>query len=361
MTEDVYVRLAEILDKIPNGYTPVEDGTHLRILEWIFTPEEAELATKLRLMGETVEELAVRLERSAEELELLLETMVHKGQIMGLNTSTGRRFALMPFAVGIYEEQLDRMDAEFAQLLEDYFRKAEGIAGFSTEPAIFQVVPVNRAVSTELEIHTYQNAEEMIENSKSWGVRECICKKQKGLLGNECEYPSTVCIILSPRKEHAFDDSDLTKPISKDEAMQILRNAEESGLVHCSMNIQEGHHYICNCCTCCCAVLRGLTQLDQPHAFVKSDYVLEVDTDLCVACEACVERCQFDALSVPEDVCVVDLNRCVGCGVCTIVCPEGALSLISKESGEKAKRPGKFMDWMTEKAMARGVDPSDLL
>jgi ferredoxin len=361
MTESVYEELAEILDRIPNGYAPVEDGTHLRILEWIFTPEEAELATKLRLWGETVEELADRLDRSPDELSALLETMVHKGQIRGLNTRSGRRFALMPFAVGIYEEQLDRMDAELAQLLEDYFRSAGGIVGFSTPPAIFQVVPVNRAVSTELEIHTYQNAEDMINNSVSWGIRECICKKQQGLIGNECEYPTTVCISLDPRKEKAFDNDELTKPISKDEAMQILRNAEESGLVHCSMNIKEGHHYICNCCTCCCGILRGLTQLDQPHAFVKSDYNLQVDADLCVACEACVETCQFDALSVPEDVCVVDLNRCIGCGVCTLVCPEGALSLISKESGEKVERPEKFMDWMTEKATARGIDPSELM
>ena len=361
MTEDVYVQLAELLNRIPNGFAPVEDGTHLRILEWIFTPEEAELATKLRLWGETVNELATRLEMSAGELGPFLETMVQKGQIRALNTSTGRRFCLMPYAVGIYEEQLDRMDAELAQLFEDYFQKARGAGSFDTEPAIFQVVPVNHAISTELEIHAYQNAEAMINNSKSWGVRECICKKQQELIGNECKYPTTVCINLDPRKENAFENDELTKPISKDEAIQILRDAEESGLVHCTMNIQEGHSYICNCCTCCCGVLRGLTLLDQPHAFVKSDYRLEVDADLCVACESCVERCQFDALSVPDDVCVVDLNRCVGCGVCTLVCPEGALSLVSKESGEKAERPKRFMDWMTQKAMARGVDPSDLM
>ncbi len=361
MTEDVYVRLAEILNRIPNGFPPVEDGTHLRILEWIFTPEEAELATKLRLWGETVDELAGRLEMPAEELGSFLEHMVKKGQIRALNTSTGRRFCLMPYIVGIYEGQVDRMDSELAQLFEDYFLKARGAGLLDTEPAIFQVVPVNRAVSTELEIHTYQNAEAMINNSKSWGIRECICKKKQSLIGNECDYPTTVCINLDPRKENAFDTDEFTQTITKDEALQILRNAEESGLVHCSMNIQEGHFYICNCCTCCCGVLRGLTVLDQPHAFVKSDYNLQVDADLCAACETCVERCQFNALSVPEDVCVVDLNRCVGCGVCTLVCPEGALSLVSKDSGEKAERPEKFMDWMTKKALARGVDPSDLM
>ncbi|MCK5266232.1 MAG: hypothetical protein KAR03_11550, partial [Candidatus Thorarchaeota archaeon] len=76
-----YEQLAAVLDKIPNGFPAVEDGTHLRILEWIYTPEEAELTCKLKLRGETSEEIATRINRPEEEIETLLDIMNSKGQI----------------------------------------------------------------------------------------------------------------------------------------------------------------------------------------------------------------------------------------------------------------------------------------
>lgn len=357
-----YEQLAAVLDTIPNGYPAVEDETHLRILEWIFTSEEAELASQLKLRGETSEEIATRIDCPEEEIVTLLDIMNSKGQIHSwMSKSAGRRkYGLMPFAVGIYEEQLNRMDAEFAQILEQYldqgFKKITAV-----EPVIFQVLPVNQSINAELEIHPFQKAEQMIESSSSWGVRECICKKQKELIGEPCSYPTTVCLILAPRKENAFDESELTKPITKEESLKLLKESEDAGLVHCTYNVQQDHTYICNCCTCCCGVLRGVESLDKPREFIETDFVMTVDTDLCTGCGSCLDRCQFRALSIPEDVCVVDPERCIGCGVCAIVCPETAMEIIKSESPEKPASPENLMDWMTKRAIARDVDPSDLL
>lgn len=357
-----YEQLAAVLDKIPNGFPAAEDGAHLRILEWIFTSEEAALTSQLKLRGETSEEIAKRLNRPEEELENLLDAMHSKGQINSwMSKSAGRRkYGLMPFVVGIYEEQLNRIDEEFAQILEPYvdheFKKIS--AG---EPVIFQVIPVNQSINAELEIHPYQKAEQMIESSGSWGVRECICKKQKDLIGEPCSYPTTVCLVLAPRKENAFDDSELTKPITKEESLKLLKESEDAGLVHCTYNVKADHTYICNCCVCCCGVLRGIESLGKPREFIKTDFVMTVDADLCTGCESCLERCQFGALSIPEDVCVVDPERCIGCGVCAIVCPETAMEIIKSESPEKPASPENQIDWMTQRAISRDVDPSDLL
>ena len=357
-----FVNLAETLEKIPNGYAKTSDDTYLRVLQWIFTEDEADLTGKMKLRGETAEELAERLEIPLEGLKEKLELMHDKGEITVYNTSTGRRFGLMPFAVGIYEEQWKRMDEDFALLIEEYFRKSLPNNMFDTEPSVFRVVPINRVIKPELEIYAYETAEDMIKNAKSWGVRDCICKMQKDLVKDPCKVTTnkTVCLPFS-HKENAFDDSKFTDPISKEQALEYLRTAEEDGLIHCSMNIQTGHYYICNCCSCCCGVMRGLTERDQPLAFLNANFVMSVDEELCVGCETCVDRCQFHALDVPDDMLVIDTQKCVGCGVCAIVCPEDALTLIERPANEKTIPPTDFMDWMTQKATNRQVDPSDLM
>jgi Fe-S-cluster-containing hydrogenase component 2 len=360
---DSYEQLAKVLDTIPNGFPATKGGEHLAVLRWIFTPEEAEIAAQLKLRGETCDEISGRLGRNPDQTCGLLERMVKKGQISGWNSRSGdRKYALMPFAVGIYEEQLERMDEEFARLFEEYF-----IAGFKdvlnvTEPVGFKVIPVNRSLNPELQVFPYEVAEELVKNAKSIGVRDCICKKQQELLGNSCEYPMTVCISLNPRREHAFDEESLSTPISTEDALKLLREAEEAGLVHCTMNVgnETSIRYICNCCSCCCGVLRGVKMSKEPRMLVRTDYVAKVDSDLCVGCEACIDRCQMDAIVMDDSVAHVNTERCIGCGVCALACPEGALAVVRKPS-TLPDSPESLMDWMVQRATSRGVDPSDLL
>ncbi|MFN2108880.1 MAG: 4Fe-4S dicluster domain-containing protein, partial [Anaerolineae bacterium] len=75
---------------------------------------------------------------------------------------------------------------------------------------------------------------------------------------------------------------------------------------------------------------------------------------------ACVEKCQFGALSV-DGVAHVDEMRCVGCGVCTVACPVGALSMVRRPEEEVMPPPATEHDWMAERAAARGLDLNDVL
>jgi ferredoxin len=143
--------------------------------------------------------------------------------------------------------------------------------------------------------------------------------------------------------------------------LQILHDTEEAGLVHTIGNYRDGHNYICNCCTCCCGILRGVAEFDIPTAIAHSGFQAVVDSELCIGCGDCVERCQFGAREVPEDVCEADVVRCVGCGVCVSVCPADALHLERRLEEEAFPLADDLKDWMSQRAEERGISMSDIL
>ena len=98
---DPYEQLAQTLYELPHGFELLEDGTHIRVLQWIFTPEEAELASKICLEGETAEELAERTNKKVNEITAFLNKMISKGQIVSWMKGEERTYALVPFFGGI--------------------------------------------------------------------------------------------------------------------------------------------------------------------------------------------------------------------------------------------------------------------
>jgi electron transport complex protein RnfB len=344
MSEDVYRKLAQRLDAIPNGFPPTSSGVELRLLAKIFAPEEAALAAVMHLSREPADAIAARAGVDPHTAYVTLKAMARKGQIHVGRKEGQLAFGLLPFVVGIYEEQLPRLDEELARLFEQYFVEAQG-AITRQSPPIHRVIPVEEAVPANIEILPYERASALLENAKSWGVRDCICRVQQKLIG---------CLSFAP-VEGVFDHSETTRPITKEEAFRILSEAEDAGLVHSPGNFRDGHYYICNCCTCCCGVMRGLAEFSVPMAVATSSFVAVVDAGVCAGCGDCLARCQFGALAVPYDVCLVDAGRCVGCGLCTTVCPSEALHLERRPEGEIPLPPADLMDWMAQRAQARGL------
>jgi len=360
MTKEIYRQLAQHLNEIPNGFPPTESGIELKLLAKIFTPEEAALAAVMRLTYEPAVDIAARAGVELGPARRLLKQMVRKGQILVYKKDKQLVFRLMPFAVGFYEEQLPRMDEELARLVEQYFQETQGVGLIGEAPPIHRVIPVAEAIPFDLELFTHERATELIENAKAWGVRDCICRVQQKLVGKGCDHPVQNCLSFAPF-EGAFDGSHVSRAITKEEALDILNRAAEAGLVHSTGNYRDGHNYICNCCTCCCGVLRGVAEYGLPTAVAHSDFIAVVDPDTCIGCGDCIERCQFDALSIPEAVCVVEQARCVGCGVCTITCPSDALHLERRPEGETPLTPDNLRDWMAQRAKARGISLDSVL
>lgn len=361
MPHESYKKWAGRLDVLPNGYPATEDGAELRLLEYLAMPEEAALAAELRLTLETPQQIADRLGGDAKELKTMLKGMLRKGLINAGKAETGVGYGLLPFVVGIYEMQIGRIDAELAKLFEDYYQTAYSRV-LSMEPAVHRVIPVNQTIKTDLEVRPYESATDIVNGANAWGVMDCICRKQKSLIGDPCSHPiEDTCMIFSQRPG-AFDGNEVIKALTQEEAHAALKRAADAGLVHSVSNTQEGLHYVCNCCTCSCGVLRGMAEMGMANVVARSAFVNQVDPALCQGCETCIDYCQFDALSLGEEF-VIEVSglRCVGCGVCVPACPDEALVLVRRPEEELRPVPPRESDWMQQRAIARGLDLAEVL
>ena len=242
MSLEVYRKLARRLDEIPNGFPATESGIELRLLAKIFAPDEAALASVMHLSREPAEAIAVRAGVDPQVAYRTLKAMARKGQIRAGRKDGQLAFGLMPFVVGFYEEQLSRLDEELALLVEEYFQKAHGaISRYA--PSIHRVIPVEESIPAGIEIYPYEQASHLLQTAQSWGVRDCICRLQQKLVGKGCDRPLESCLVFAP-VAGAFDHSETTRAISKDEALRILYEAEEAGLVHSPGNFRDNHFYI---------------------------------------------------------------------------------------------------------------------
>ncbi len=352
MDTDPYKQLAEKLDALPNGFPQTENGAEIRLLAKIFSPDEAALAASLQPELETVESISARTGADPEGLRKNLKGLSRRGLINAGKLEGGLGYGLMPFVVGIYEMQAGTIDQELAQLFEDYYQQAFGEM-LKIKPQFHRVIPIDETVQNSMEIRPFESAAEIVGAAQSWGVLDCICRKQKALLGEPCEHPIDVCMTMDERP-NAFDHSTVIRAIDKKEALATLRRAAEAGLVHSVSNNQKGVHYICNCCTCSCGILRGMSSLGISNVVARSAYVNKVDEVLCSGCEDCVKMCQFDALHI-DGVAIVDEVRCVGCGVCVLACSTGALGLVRRPEEEILTVPSTLSDWGAQRSTSRGL------
>jgi len=214
-------------------------------------------------------------------------------------------------------------------------------------------------VDVDMEVLPFESVTSLIDQAKAWGVLDCICRKQKELIGEACDHPLEVCMVFNDRPD-AFDGNPVIRALDREGAYAIMRIATEAGLVHSISNKQDGHQYICNCCTCSCGILRGMAEMGVANVVARSPFVSTVDDDLCTKCEICLDYCQFEAITYQE-IAVVDRNRCVGCGLCALHCPDEAMILERRPSEEVLPIPETLSEWRMDRAAARGINMDDVL
>lgn len=336
---DVYRELQIHLDTLPIGYPATESGVEIRLLKQLFTPEEAKVATKLIFSFESLENIYERVdskEMSINDLEQLLDNSVSKGVTIVKKEGNKKYYANAMFMIGIYDMQSHRNSEKLVEFWKDssqYFK--EGMDAEFSRSGIcqFRVIPIEKSITPEHHITSYDNIRKVIENTDGpIVVAECVCRHKKDVYGEPCKQTDLreTCFVLRDIFVQTYIDQGWGRQVTKEEALEILSKTEEDGLIYEPGNAQRPGS-LCCCCGCCCGYLSDMKELPKPTEFLKSNYYAEVDSETCTGCGTCIDRCQMNALTLVDDISTVNRDRCIGCGACVPTCPADAIHLRKKE------------------------------
>ncbi|HWP98319.1 MAG TPA: 4Fe-4S binding protein [Syntrophomonadaceae bacterium] len=324
---DSYKWLQERLNTHAAGAPAHEAFT--KILKIMFSPEEAEAACHLTFVPQSLNKLAKKSGMDEKRLEELLEALADRGAITGLKMKAQTAYCLLPTVPGIFEFPFMRADrhpqiAELSQLWDQYHKEAFAKAFAGSPTPQMRVIPVQKAIPLTSEVLTYDQVAEMINKAKTYSVTNCACRVHMGF---KCDHSIEVCLAFDNIAK-LLVDRDRARWIDKEEALNILSKAEDEGLVHCMNNSGDKPTLICNCCSCCCTLLRGITEFNAPSIIATAGYIIEFDEAECIGCQLCLEdRCPMKIISAKDDIVDLDSERCIGCGLCVSVCPTGALRM----------------------------------
>ncbi len=357
----LYRRLQKHLDHQPVGFPAVKTGADIRLLQRFFTVDEVPLVLALnykpRSLADIRAELGTR-SPSPEELEQRLEAIVKRGAIGHVVKDGQRCFYTIPLVVGMYEGQLGHLTPEFLADFEAYTAdRSFGLEFLSTELPQMRTIPVERSITPEHHVATYDQLTSLItESSGPFVINECICRKTSAMKGEPCRQTSQTesCMALGRMAQHCLD-AGLGREITREEAMDITRRNEADGLVLQPNNAQEVE-FICACCGCCCGILKMQKALPRPVEFWSTNFFAVVDDEACTGCGTCEERCQVDAIRVEDDggTARVNLARCIGCGLCVPTCPSTAIGL---EPRKKQTAPPATSEELYETIMQHKKGP----
>lgn len=354
MSDPIFRTLQERLDQYSLGFPKTESGIEIKILEKLFSVEDAKVFLGLTPKLETPEEVAPRMGSTPGEAADILADMADRGLLFSLKKGGLIRYGAIPFVHGLFEFQINKMDRELAAMVRQYMDEEFKDAMSFSLSNFLRVIPVQKSVETRTRVAAYEDAIQILEKADPIVISECSCRKSSTLIETACDKPLEVCFMLGSMGQY-YLDHDMGRKIDIKEAGKILVMAHDAGLITQPATSQNPSG-MCNCCGDCCGPLTSLKGHPKPADMVFSNYFAEVDPDLCTGCETCMERCQMDAFFLDENtLAVVNKDRCIGCGLCVTTCPTQAIHLEQKSAEAYQVPPETSFEQMMTMAQKRGV------
>jgi len=320
MPDERYVKLAEKIGMGSSELIP-------RLFEKLASAEEADVLFDLPGDASSVAKTGGM---DPEAAQKMLDGLYRKGLVFKKATPEGTLYRMCRDLMQFHDATILWPEAprDYLDLWNEFMETewpafSELAAKFLPKP-VARVVPVSESVDARQQILAFEDVRQIIETETPVAVTNCTCR----LTAQKCDRPVEICLQVGKAGEYAIDRGS-GREIDKEEALRLLKEAEDAGLVHVTMNRNSGFHFICNCCNDCCMTFPLLIER-RLNLCDPSRFAAEIDTGTCEGCGSCVERCYFGALEVDEDagVCIVDPEMCMGCGLCHSACPSGALRLV---------------------------------
>ena len=357
--------------RLDRNVTGAPDSPHfMEILKILFSPEDAAIARQIPTRFVTVERLARKLGMEAARLDDWITAMALRGLVIDIGRGRRRYVSLAPVVIGFFEYTFMRTDGtlplkELAGLFDAYMHGDDRFAR-----AVFtEGTQIGRSLVREealpegdhTEILDWERASRLIETATAASVSICACRHKASHLGKACDRLQENCIALNMGAEILVKNG-FARPVSTAEAMTILERSKEQGLAQTGDNVQKSAAYICNCCGCCCEMMKAIRVMGQRNAIVTSNWIVEIDETKCKGCGKCARLCPVDLIDmVPveaeggEKIVKKARHReelCLGCGVCCTGCKTGAIRM--RPRPRRVFTPETTFDKVIAMAIERG-------
>ena len=336
-TDQAYYKLRKNLDSHPIGFPATKSGVEIEILKHIFSPQEAEIASRLSYKFTSIDNIFRKTETltgSKQELDEILQGILKKGGIETKTKDGIRYYRCIPLVVGMYECQQNELTPKFLKDFDEYTSdRAFGLEFIGTKLPQMRTIPVSKSLHPTHNVSTFDEISSLLQNSEGpFAIFECICRKKKTLEGKPCKVTDRkeTCLGVGEMPQ-VFVEMNRARAISKDEAISIVAENQKEGLVLQPSNSRE-IEFICSCCGCCCGMLGMHKSLPKPLNYWVANYYALVDDKTCTGCGTCEDKCQVDAIKVSEQsgYAAVNPDRCIGCGNCVSNCPANSVVLEKK-------------------------------
>ena len=309
------VKLAKIIGGASGMLVKIdENAPEYYCMADIVTDEEADIAIAAGLRKErTAQWLADKVGRTVDEIQPSLDRLVYYGvfrrcKIDGTDEDS---YFMQIFAPGILEMMVNNQELlhehpEVGRAFEEYTRLRMQSMGpiLPDGYGLMRVIPVESAIEGIPGVTDDERLSHYLDKYDIFSVSPCSCRASRTSLGDGCGHlAEDMCVQMGKGAEH-YIRTGRARQITREEALEIVKRAEENGLMHDIPNIEGAGESaaICNCCACACFGLRAGLMFGARDA-IRSNFVAEVDEAKCVACAQCVEVCPGNALKLGQKLC----------------------------------------------------------